>query len=152
MLFHDHTLYIYYIYYLSYIIYIYIYIYIYKLYGPFLCKGLNCLEATEPLWGYFYHYAPRNLWYSLDQSQMDERLRWSWSHPVVLNSCNSLLTTKFKLKWQYVKLTFWHIVLWPLTVNSSKLVLSFIWHAYNKIIKNLFPLHIFRPNDYTVES
>ena len=33
----------------------------------------------------FYHPAPRNSWYSFDQSQKDERLSLPWSHPVVLN-------------------------------------------------------------------
>ena len=47
---------------------------------------------------------------------MDERLEWSWSHPVVLHSCINLVTMKYKLKSQYVKLN----QLWPLTVNCPK--------------------------------
>ena len=27
-----------------------------KLYGPFLWVGFNCLRATEPVWGDFYHF------------------------------------------------------------------------------------------------
>ena len=55
------------------------------------------------------------LWYSLDQYQKDERLRWPWSLPVVLNLSINLVITKYKLKSQF-KLT----QLWPLTVNCFK--------------------------------
>ena len=57
----------------------------------------------------------RNSWYSLDQYKKDERLRWPWSHPVVLILYINLVITKYKLKWQF-KLT----QLWPLTVNYFK--------------------------------
>ena len=70
---------------------------------------------TEPLWGDSLLFT-RNSWYSLNQSQKDERLRWPWSHPVVLNLRINLVITKYKLKPQYVKLT----QLWPLTVNCFK--------------------------------
>ena len=33
----------------------------------------------------------------------------------------------------------------------SKLVLSLICKVYHKVVKNLFPLHICRSNDYTAE-
>ena len=39
----------------------------------------------------------------------------------------------------------------PKLRTVSKWVLSFIWQAYHKIVKNLFPLHICRPNDHTRE-
>ena len=90
-----------------------------KLYGPFLWMGFNCLKATQPLWGdslLFTTKVSKNPWYLLDQSRKDERMRWPWSHPVVLNSCIKLVITKYKLKLQYVKLT----QLWPLTVNCAK--------------------------------
>ena len=45
----------------------------------------------------FYHYVSRNYWYSLHQSWKDERMRWPWSHPVVLKSCINVVTTKYKL-------------------------------------------------------
>ena len=35
---------------------------------------------------YFYHYFPRNSWYSFDQPRKDERLSLPWSHQVVSNS------------------------------------------------------------------
>ena len=86
-----------------------------------------------------------NSWYSLNQSQKDERLKWPWNHPVVLNLIINLVITKYKLKSQYVKLT----QLWPLTVDCFKQsefsVLS------GRLIKSLFPLHICRPNGYTIE-
>ena len=99
---------------------------------------------TGPIWGDSLLFT-RNSWHSLDQSRKSKRLRWSWSHLVVLNLCINLVITKYKLKSQYVKQT----QLWPLTV--SKWVLSLIWQAYHKIVINMFPLHICRPNDYTTE-
>ena len=57
----------------------------------------------------------RNSWHSLNQCRKDERLRWPWSYPVVLNLCINLVITKYKLKSQF-KLT----QLWPLTVNCFK--------------------------------
>ena len=68
----------------------------------------------------------------------------SWLHKPNLSSCINLVIIKYELKSQYVKLT----QLWPLPV---KYVLSLIWQAYYKIVKNLFPLHICRPNDYIAE-
>ena len=61
-----------------------------------------------------------------------------------LSSCINLVITRYELQSQYVKLT----QLWSLTVNC---VLNLIWQDYHKIIKNLFPLHICRPNDHTAE-
>ena len=55
------------------------------------------------------------LWYSLDQYQKDERLRWPWSHPLVLNLSINLVISKYKLKSQF-KLT----QLWPFILNCFK--------------------------------
>ena len=33
-----------------------------------------------------------------------------------------------------------------------KKFISLIWQAYHKIVKNLFPLRICRPNGYTAEN
>ena len=77
-------IYIYYIYICIYIINIYIYIYI-KLYGPFLWMCWNYLRGDSLLF-------TRNSWYSLDQPQKDERMKF-------------IFITKYKLKLQYVKLT-----------------------------------------------
>ena len=100
----------------------------------------------ETLWGDSLLFT-RNSWYSLNQSRKDERLRWPWSHPVVLNLCINLVITKYKWKTQYVKLT----QLWPLTTTFSKWILSLMCQAYHKVVKNRFPLHICRPNGYTIE-
>ena len=67
---------------------------------------------TELLWGVSLLFT-RNSWYSLNQNLKNERLRWPWSHLVVLNLCINLVITKYKLKSIYVKLT----QFWPLTVN-----------------------------------
>ena len=58
-----------------------------KLYGPFSWMGFNCLKAraTSRRQFTFYHYFPRNSWYSFYQHRKDERLSQPWSHPVVLN-------------------------------------------------------------------
>ena len=105
-----------YIYIHIYIKYIYIYIYIYiKLYNYIILYIYNYIKLLEPLQGDSLLFT-RNSWYSLDQYRKDERLRWPWSHPVVLNLCINLVITKYKLKSQYVKLT----QLWPLTVNCFK--------------------------------
>ena len=129
-------------------IYIYIYIYLYSLeaVAPHLfVDWVQLLQGyTKTLQGDSLLFT-RNSCYSLDQSRKDEKLRWPWSDPAVLNLCINLVITKYRLKSQYVKLT----QLWPLTV--SKWVLSLIWQAYHKIVKNMFPLHICRPNDYTIE-
>ena len=69
-----------------------------------------------------------------------------WSHPVVLNSYINLVIMKYKLK-SHVKLT----QLWPLTVKCDEVSSQSIWQAYHKIVKNLFTMHICRPNDYLVE-
>ena len=82
---------------------------------------------TEPLWGDSLLFN-RNSWYSLNQSQKDERLRWPWSHPVVLNLCINLVITKYKLKSQF-KLT----QLWPLTVNCFKVSSQFYLADLSKI-------------------
>ena len=88
-----------YIYICIYIYYIYIYIYILYIY----------------IWGDSLLFT-RNSCYSLDQSRKDERLRWLWSHPVVMNLCINLVITRYELKSQYVKLT----QLWHLTVNCFR--------------------------------
>ena len=89
---------------------------IYKTLWPLLVDGVQLLQGyTETLWGDSLLFT-RNSWYSLNQSRKDERLRWPWSHPVVLNLCINLVITKYKLKSQYVKLT----QLWALTVNCFK--------------------------------
>ena len=107
-----------------------------------ICKTLCPVYA--PPWGDSLLFT-RNSWYSLNQSHKNERLRWPWSHPVVLNLNINLVITKYKLKLKYVKL----IHFWPLTVNCFKQnefsVIS------GRFIKNMFPLHICRPNDYTIE-
>ena len=66
----------------------------------------------------------------------------TWSHPVVLNLCINLVITKYKLKSQF-KLT----QLWPLTVNCFKVSSQ----SYLAGLSKMFPLHICRPNDYTIE-
>ena len=103
-------------------IYVHIYTYIYYIYihnktlWPLFVDGVQLPQGyIELLRGYSLLF-PGNSWYLLDQSWKDERLRWPWSHPVVLNLCISLVITKYKLKSQYVKLT----QLWPLTVNCFK--------------------------------
>ena len=84
---------------------------------PLFLDGVQLPQGyAEPLQGDSLLFT-RNSWYSLDQYRKDERLRWPWSHPVVLNLCINLVITKYKLKSQYVKLT----QLWPLTVNCFKL-------------------------------
>ena len=37
----------------------------------------------------------------------------------------------------------------PKLWTVSKWAFSFIWQAHHEVVKNLFPLHTFRPNDYT---
>ena len=84
---------------------------------PLFVDGVQLPQGyTEPLWVDSLLFT-RNYWYSLNQSQKDERLRWLWSHPVILNLCIILVITKYKLKLQYVKQT----PLWPLTVNCFKM-------------------------------
>ena len=66
----------------------------FKLYGPFLWIGFNCLKARATLRRQFpfYHWVPRSPW-------KDEWLSQSWSHPVVLSTrpldCESSVLTKF---------------------------------------------------------
>ena len=104
-----------YIYIHIYIKYIYIYIYIYiKLYNYIILYIYNYIKLLEPLQGDSLLFT-RNSWYSLDQYRKDERLRWPWSHSVVLNLCMNLVITKNKFESQF-KLTH----LWPLTVNCLK--------------------------------
>ena len=82
-----------------------------KLYSSFLLIGFNCIKATEPLRGdslFFYPSVPRSSWYLISQFRKNKRLRWPWSHPVVLNSgflnweSRSTLTTRIIGK-MYVK-------------------------------------------------
>ena len=106
------------------------------MYGVQLPQGY-----TDPLWGGSLLFT-RNYWYSLNLSQKNEKLRWPWSHPVVLNLSINLVITKYELKSQYIKVT----QLWPCELFQSDFsVLS------GRLIKNMFPLHICRPNDYTIE-
>ena len=72
-----------------------------KLYGPFLWMGFNCLKAraTSRRQFTFYHWVPRNSWYSFYRSRKDERLSQPWSHSVVLSTGpldweSSALTTR----------------------------------------------------------
>ena len=102
---------------------------IYKTLCPLFVDGVELPQGyTEPLWGDSLLFT-RNSWYSLNQSQRDERLRWPWCHPVVLNLCINLVITKYKLKPQYVKLTW----LWPLTVNCFKVSSQFYLAGLSKI-------------------
>ena len=74
---------------------------IYKTLWPLFVYGVQLLQGyTEPLWGGSLLFT-RNPLYSLNQSRKDERRRWPWSHPVVLNLCIYLFITKYKLKSQY---------------------------------------------------
>ena len=66
--------------------------------------GCNCLKARQSYYEETVYFLP--------EIRKDERQRWPWSHPVVLNLCINLVITKYELKWQF-KLT----QLWPLTVN-----------------------------------
>ena len=115
--FKDQTLqlkiwYIWYIY--IYSIYIYVYI---KLLWLLFVDGVELPKGyTEPLWGDSLLFT-RNSWDSLDEAWKEERLRWPWSHPLVLNLFLNLVITNYKLKSQYVKLT----QLWRLTVNCFKM-------------------------------
>ena len=96
--------------------YIYIYSFMAKPLWLLFENGVQLPEGyTEPLWGDSLLFI-RNSWDSIDQAWKDERLRWPWSHPLVLNLCLNLVITNYKLKSQYVKLT----QLWPLTVNYFK--------------------------------
>ena len=105
-------------------IYLYLYLYLYlsiylsiytKLYVLLFVDGVQLPQGyIEPLRVDSLLFT-RNSWYSLDQYKKDERLRWPWSHPVVLILYINLVITKYKLKWQF-KLT----QLWPLTVNYFK--------------------------------
>ena len=47
----------------------------FKLYGPFLWMGFNCLKATATSRRQFtfYHSVPRNSWYSFYRPRKDER-------------------------------------------------------------------------------
>ena len=89
-------------------LYIYIYMYIYILH-------IYIYILYIYIWGDSLLFT-RNSCYSLDQSRKDERLRWLWSHPVVMNLCINLVITRYELKSQYVKLT----QLWHLTVNCFR--------------------------------
>ena len=54
----------------------------FKLYGPFLWMGFNCLKATATSRRQFtfHHSVPRNSWYSFYRPQKDKRLSRPWSH------------------------------------------------------------------------
>ena len=98
-------------------LYIYIYIYIlhiFKILLPLFVDGVQLPQGyTKPLWEDSL-LSTRNSWYSLDQSRKDERLRWPWIHPVVLNLYINLVITKYKFK------SICQIgSLWPLTVISQ---------------------------------
>ena len=56
--------------------------YLKKTLWSLLWMWFNCLKAR----GTFYHKVPRYPSYSFFRSQKDERLSWSGSHPVVLNT------------------------------------------------------------------
>ena len=89
---------------------------IYKTLWSLFVDGMQLpQDYREPLWGGSLLFS-RNSCDSLNQSRNDERVRWTWSHPVVLNLCINLVMTKYKLKSQYVKLT----QLWPLTENCRR--------------------------------
>ena len=89
---------------------------IYKTLWSLFVDGMQLPQGyTDPLWRGTLLFS-RNSCDSLYQSRNDERVRWTWSHPVVLNLCINLDITKYKLKSQYVKLT----QLWPLTVNCRR--------------------------------
>ena len=70
-----------------------------KFYDPVLWMGFNCLKAsaTSRRQFTFSHQVPRNSWYSLYRRREDERLSWTWSHPVVLNTG--------PMDWEYSTLT-----------------------------------------------
>ena len=110
-------------------IYIYIFIYTYKTLWLLFVDRVELPQGyTEPLRADSLLFT-RNSWYSSDQSPKDERLRWSWSHPVVLNLCINLVITKYNLKSEYVRLT----QLWPLTVNWFKVSSQFYLADLSKI-------------------
>ena len=88
--------------------FIYIYIHMYIFIVPFCGWGATASRLY------------RNSWYSLDQSWKDERLRWPWSHPVVLNFCISLVITKYKIKVTICQ-TDSYMNIWPLAVNYFKM-------------------------------
>ena len=99
-----------------YIYILYINIHIYICIYPLFVDDVQIPQGyTEPLWRDTLLFT-RNFWDSLDQSRKDERAKWSWSRPVVLNVRINLVITKYKLKSQYVKLT----QLWALTMNCVK--------------------------------
>ena len=76
----------------------------------------NCLKAIQSHFEKTVYFLPEIPGTQLDQYRKDGKLRWPWSHPVVLNFCINLVITKHKLKSQYVKMT----QLWHLTVNCFK--------------------------------
>ena len=90
--------------------------------------------CTGPLRGESLRFT-RNSWYLLDQSWKDERLRWPWGHPVVLNFCINLVITKYKLKCQ----------------TNSIMALNCELFQSEFSVKNMFPLHICWSNDYITE-
>ena len=115
---------------------------IYKTSWPLFADGVHLLQGyTEPLWGDSLLFT-RYSWYSLNQSPKDERLRWPWSHPVVLNLCINLVIIKYKVTICQTDSV--------MTLNSELFQSEFSVLS-GRLIKNMFPLHICRPNDYTIE-
>ena len=88
--------------------FIYIYIHIYIFIVPFFGWDATASKLY------------RNYWYSLDQSWKDERLRWPWSNPVVLNFHISLVITKYKIKVTICQ-TYSYMNIWPLAMNCFKM-------------------------------
>ena len=93
----------------------------------------------------FYHWVPKNSWYSFCQPRKDERLSQPWSYPVVLNTGpldweTSALTTRlllhiYMLLWDiYCFFETWSLCvmdhLWPLIYIF--LIFSWIFFAKTK--------------------
>ena len=106
-----------------------------KLYAPFLWMGCNCLKAIQSHYEETVYFLPDIPGiYPLSQSRKDERLRWPWNHPVVLNLCINLVITKSEIKSKYVKLT----QLWPLTVKCFQVLVQVFSVISGKLIKDMF--------------
>ena len=68
----------------------------------FMDGRFKCLKASEPTTRRqftFYHWVPRNSWYSFKRARKGERLSWPWTYPVVFNTGpldweSSALTTR----------------------------------------------------------
>ena len=102
--------------------------------------GFNCLKATATSRRQFtfYHYVPRNFWYSFYRPRKDERLSQPWSHPVILNT--------EALDWESSVLTtmsdFYHSSLNPLQLGTVKLnyLFKFVIKVFPKVILKFFYL------------